>query len=516
MKNVILIILDGWGISDKKEGNAILESRTPNYDYYWKNYPHTKLFAHGNYVGLIGKQDGNSEAGHMNLGGGRIVLQDVVYISKSIKDGTFFKNTAFKEAIKHLRKYKSRLHFMGLLSGEESPHFFPSHLYSLLELARRQKIKPVFLHLFTDGRDSSPHGSISFLRNLKKHFKNGEVIATISGRFYAMDRKKNWKNIEKVYNLLTLGEGINAESVEHAITRAYNQGLTDEFVLPSVITKDSKPTATINDNDAVIFFNLRSDRARELTKAFVQENFNSLNPGSFNRKKIPKNIRFVAMTDFGPDLPRVLTAFPSRDVINSLPFAINGLHQLYIAESEKYAHVTFFFNGGWADAVVGEERIRIPSPDVEHYDEVPGMSAPEVTKTLKKKIKNNQYNFICVNYANPDMIGHTGNLKAGIQCCEILDVFVKEIVNVALNNNFITIITADHGNIEEMINTETGEIDTNHSKNQVPFILISKEKEYNNIKLREGILGDVAPTILGLMGIPKPKEMARKGLILNK
>lgn len=514
MNNVILIILDGWGLSDQKEGNAIYLAKTPNMDNYWKKFPHTKLFCHGKYVGLPNNQDGNSEAGHINLGAGRIVPQDAVYISNSIKDGTFFKNTAFVEAIKHVKKHKSKMHLMGLLSGEESAHSYPDHIYGLLELMKKESVRPVFLHLFTDGRDSSPHGAVKLLRNLKKQFKNGEVVATICGRSYAMDRKKNWENIERTYNMLTLGEGVVAESSEDAITKAYNQGLTDEFILPSVIMADGKPRATIDDNDSVIFFNLRSDRARELTKAFVQEGFEEMNPGSFKRKKTPQNIRFVAMTDFGPDLPGIFTAYPSRDVVNSLPFVIDGLPQLYLAEAEKYAHVTFFFNGGWEGPVAGEERIKIPSPEVSHYDDVPEMSAPEVTKVLKEKVESQKYNFICVNYANPDMIGHTGNLNAGIKCCEVLDKLVGQLVEESLKNNFICIITADHGNIEEMLNIETKEIDTKHSKNQVPFILISSKKKNKNVKLREGgVLGDVAPTILDLMGIKKPKEMTRKSLI---
>lgn len=515
-QNIILIILDGWGISDKKKGNAVYLAKTPNIDSYLKKYPSTTLFAHGKNVGLPDDQDGNSEAGHMNLGGGRIVKQDAVYISNSIKDGTFFKNTAFREAIEHTKRHKSKFHLMGLLSGKESPHMCPDHLYGLLELAKKEKIKPI-LHIFTDGRDSSQYGAIKFIRDLKKNFKNGEIVATISGRAYAMDRKKKWDNIEKVYNLLTLGKGIEAESVEEAITRAYNQGLTDEFIPPSVILKNKKPIATIDNNDSVVYFNLRSDRARELTKTFIQKEFEKMNFHAFNRKKKLKDIRFIVMTDFGPDLPGILTAFPSRDVINSLPLVINGLPQLYIAEAEKYAHVTFFFNGGFAKEVAGEKRIKIPSPEIDHYDKIPEMRASEVTRILKDKIKSKKYNFICVNYANPDMVGHTGNLKAGIKCCEYIDKFVGEIVNVAIKNNFISLVCADHGNIEEMINLKTGEVDTKHSKNQVPFILISNKKEHQKIKLKKnGILGDVAPTVLELMNIKKPKEMNGKSLIGKK
>lgn len=510
-KNVILIILDGWGLSKIKKGNAIYHANTKNFDYFFSNYPSTRLFAHGKYVGLPDEQDGNSEAGHMNLGAGRIVLQDAVYILESIRDGTFFKNTAFLEAIKHVKKYKSKLHLMGLLTGKESPHAYPSHLYALLKLARQKKIEKVFLHLFTDGRDSSPHGAIKFLRNLRKRLKSNEKIASIVGRYYAMDRKKKWENIEKVYNLLLFGEGEKVKSPEEAVVRAYNRGLTDEFVPPcSIVGKEGNPIGLIEENDAIIFFNLRSDRARELTKTFAQPDFNKMNPGSFKRKKVLTNIKFVAMTDFGPDL-NVLTAFPSRDIVNTLPFALKGKKQLYIAESEKYAHVTYFFNGGWANPVAGEERIRVPSPDIAHYDEKPEMSAKEVTKIVIEKLNSKKYNFICVNYANPDMIGHTGNFKAGIKCCEIIDKLLGEVVKASLKNEFCVVVTADHGNIEEMINPETGEVDTKHSKNQVPFIII--DKELKRIKLKEkGCLGNVAPTILKIMGIKKPKDMKKRAL----
>lgn len=513
MRNVILIILDGWGLSKERTGNPILQAKTPNIDFLISHYPFTKLSAHGKYVGLPGNQDGSSEAGHLNLGAGRIVQQDSVEILKSIKNGTFFKNTAFLEAIKHLKKYKTKLHLMGLLSGKESPHSFPEHIYALLELARSKGIQPVILHLFTDGRDSSQHGAIKFLKKLRKEFKNGEIIGSIIGRFYAMDRKENWSNIEKVYDLLTIGKGKKVKSAEEAISMAYNRGITDEFISPFCIVKNGKPVGIVNDNDAVIYFNLRSDRARELTKAFAQKNFNKLNPGSFRRKRIPKNTRFVTMTNFGPELPRVLTAFASSDIKNSLPAVLKKFSQVYLAESEKYAHITYFFNGGYANPVGGEERIKIPSPNVVHYDEVPKMSALKIVKVVKKKIKSKKYNFICVNFANPDMIGHTGNLKAGIKCCEIMDKCVKDLADTALKNKFTLIITADHGNIEEMINIKTGEIDTKHSKNLVPFILVSPDKKSKKIKFKNGVLGNVAPTILKIMGIPKPKEMVKKSLI---
>lgn len=517
MQNVILIILDGWGMSKEKRGNAILQANTPNFDYYWNHFPKTQLCAYGKCVGLPDAQDGNSEAGHINLGAGRIILQDSVYISQSIKDGTFFKNTAFLEAIKHLKKYNSKLHLMGLLSGRETPHMSPEHLYALLDLAKKEGVQKIILHLFTDGRDSSQHGAPKFLKTLREHFKDHQTffeVGSVIGRAFAMDRKKDWQNIEKTYNLLVLGEGEKVESAEEAISRAYNKGLTDEFIPPSVVVKNGKPIGVIDDNDAIIFFNLRSDRARELTKAFVQPNFEDYNHGTFKRKKNLKNIKFVAMTDFGPDLPNILTAFPSRDVKNSLPFVLKDYSQLYIAEAEKYAHVTYFFNGGYADPVAGEERIKIPSPSILHYDQKPEMSAPELTKIIIEKLNSKKYNFICVNFANPDMIGHTGNFEAGIKCCKIVDKLLGEVIKTALKNNFTSVITADHGNIEEMINLKTGEIDTKHSKNPVPFILVNSTFKKKKIILKKkGVLANVAPTVLKLMNIQKPKEMQKESLL---
>lgn len=511
-KPVVLIILDGWGLAPASKGNAISLAKTPNTNYFWDHYPHTTLKSNGKEVGLPDEEEGNSEAGHLNLGAGRIVLQDVVYIDKSLEDGTFFKNTAFLEAIKHIKKYKTKLHLMGLLAGEQSPHASSRHLLALLELARSNNLKTVF-HLFTDGRDSSQHGAIDFLKKLKEGFKNGETIATISGRFYAMDRKKDWPRIEKVYDAMVLGIGEKVESAEEALLRGYNQGLDDEYIAPSVIVKNGKPVGLIEDNDAIIYFNLRSDRARELTKTFAQSDFNQLNPGAFRRKKIPKNIRFVAMTDFGPDLPKIFTAFPGRDIENSLPFVLKDFRQLYIAEAEKYAHVTFFFNGGYADPVAGEERLRVPSLAEEHYDRTPEMSAFQIAKIVTERIKEKQNDFILVNFANPDMVGHTGNLEAGIKACEIVDDKTGKIVEEVLKQDGTAIITADHGNIEEMINLKTGEIDTKHSKNLAPFMIINKELKDKKIKLNKGILADVAPTVLNLMNLEKPKEMKGKSLL---
>ncbi len=513
IKPTVLIILDGWGVAPPGPGNAVTLAKTSTMTALWDQFPHTLLLAHGKAVGLPEHQEGNSEAGHMNLSAGWIVKQDAIYINESIKDGTFFKNTAFLEVLKHAKKYNTKVHLMGLLSNGESAHSYPAHIYALLKLVYEQGMEKVFLHLFTDGRDSSRYAAIKLLPKLKAHFHGNEQIASVMGRFYAMDRVKNWSRIEKAYNAMVLGEGIAAESVEAGICSAYNRGETDEFMTPTVIVKDHKPIATIDDNDVIIFFNLRSDRAREITKTFVQKDFNEKNFGSFKRKKIPKNIRFAAMTDFGPDLPHVMTAYPSRNILSALPAVLRNKKQIYIAEAEKYAHVTYFFNGGNADPIYGEERIRVPSPPIAHYDKKPEMNAENVAFEVRRCIDSGRYDFITVNFCNPDMIGHTGNLEAGIKAVKAVDACVGKIIRGIFRKEGTAIITADHGNIEEMINIKTGEVDTEHSKNPVPFIVVGPRfKNSRRKKLRKGILADVAPTILDVMGITRPREMTRRSL----
>ena len=509
---VVLIVLDGWGNSPNKVGNAIRLAKTPNFDALTKKYPSTELLTHGRYVGLVGSQKGNSEAGHLNLGAGRIVEQDVAVITREIKEGRFFKNPAFTEAIAHVQKYKSQMHLMGLLSGTQSAHVEMKHVYALLRLMSSEGISKVFLHLFTDGRDSSPHGAINYLRDLKKQFLNHEQIATICGRFYAMDRNRRWDRTAAAYLMLTKGQGIKVKSAEEVILQSYNRGETDEFIRPTVITNNGEPTAVIKENDSVIFFNLRSDRARQLTKAFVQKNFCDLNKGCFYRRTFIKNLKFVAMTDFGPDLDHILTAYPSKDVTNTLPMVLKDYQQLYLAETEKYAHVTFFFNGGYDHAVGGEERIAVPSPHVDSYDQKPEMSAFEVTKVLLKKLQSGKQ-FIAVNFANPDMIAHSGNFKAGILAVEACDQCLGKIVDEILRQKGVAIVTADHGNVEEMIDIETNEMDTEHSGNPVPFILAGEK--YQKVKLRKGILADVAPTILEIFGVKKPREMTGDSLLID-
>lgn len=510
---IILVILDGWGIAKPNEGNAVTLAKTPVMDSLIKKYPHTELHAHGKYVGLPPFQSGNSEAGHMNMGSGRIVEQDVVRISKSINDGTFFKNAGFIEAVRQVKKNQSRLHLMGMISNGMSAHSDPDHLLALLSLAKQSGIKEVYLHLFTDGRDSPKYASLKLVQDIQKVFKNGEAIATIMGRFYAMDRKKSWDRTEKAYNALTDGLSKTAQSAEEAITESYNRGESDEFIEPYVITKNGKPLPRIGSGDSVIFFNLRSDRARQLAKVFAQEDFCGLNKTCFKRKKFIKDLLFVAMTDFGPDLGNILTVFPSADLKETLPMALKDISQLYIAESEKYAHVTYFFNGGYADPVDGEARFSIPSPDVKSYDEIPAMSSAELAEEIIKNLNKNKYDFTVLNFAAPDMIGHTGNLEAGVKSCHKIDKYLGKIVKAYLRSGGTVLVTADHGNVEEMIDLKTGEINTEHSTNPVPFILVNSYL-CNKVKLRSGgVLGDIAPTVLELLGIKKPKEMTGKSLI---
>jgi 2,3-bisphosphoglycerate-independent phosphoglycerate mutase len=516
IKPLILIILDGWGIAPPSKGNAISLGKTPTMDYLSKNYPYAELCAHGRCVGLPDKQEGNSEAGHMNIGGGRVVDQDVIRITKAIKDGTFFKNAAFLEAAKHARDNKSPLHLIGLLSNGMSPHSDPEHLKALLEFSRRQKIAEVYLHLFTDGRDSPQHAALKLIQELQAELKPNEKIATVIGRYYAMDRKKNWPVTEQAYDALTCRHDhfLLAPTAIDAITKSYNRNNTDEFIEPCVIENGGKILPRITNGDAIIFFNFRSDRARQLAKAFVQKDFEGKNAGAFKRKKKLSNLLFVAMTDFGPDLDSIISAFPSVDVKQTLPMQLKDRRQYYIAETEKYAHVTYFFNGGYADPVAGEQRILVPSPDVKSYDETPEMSSRELTDKILTLMKKDAFDFIAVNYACPDMVGHTGNLRAGISAITAVDKYLAKLIKIAGMKNLKMIITADHGNIEEMINLKTGEIDTEHSVNPVPFIIFDKKlKGKRNILRKKGMLGDIAPTILDLFGKNKPEEMTGKTLI---
>src|SRR3989339_512004 len=356
---LILVILDGWGLAKPNRGNAVTLSKTPTMSGLVKKYTNTKLHAHGKYVGLPAKQVGNSEAGHMNIGGGRLVEQDAVVISRSISDGTFYKNSAFLGAIRHVNKMNSKFHLVGMLSNGQSPHSDPTHLAAILRLLKERGVNNIYLHIITDGRDSPKYASLNLIDELEKKLTNNERIATVMGRFYAMDRKKTWDRTEKAFRALVSGQGRKATTAQEAITEAYNRGESDEFIEPYIIENVPKDNSRIEDGDSVAFFNLRSDRSRQLTKAFVQNNFNKMNPGSFKRGKKLKHLYFVAMTDFGPDLNEILTAYPSIDLHNTIPMQLADLKQLYIAETEKYAHITYFFNGGYAGTVAGEKHIMI-------------------------------------------------------------------------------------------------------------------------------------------------------------
>lgn len=513
LKPTVLAILDGFGLADlKKNGNAVTPETAPNIFSYMKKYSFTKISASGVDVGLFPGQQGNSEAGHLNIGAGRVVKQDLVMISDAIKDGTFFKNEAFKQALRHVKKYDAAAHVVGLLTDKNSAHAYPDHFYALLDFFRKEGQKKVFLHIFTDGRDSSPHGAADFLRQLRSHMKNGEKIATITGRFYAMDRNKIWDRTRLAYEAMVLGRGCGSESAEAALSDAYNRGDTDEFICPTVILEKGKPTGLIKDNDAVYFINARSDRARQITKAFVQPDFEKKNIGAFKRRDKPKNICFVAMTDFGPDLPDIFTAFPSPDVPNSLAQAIDGHYrQLYISETEKYAHVTYFINGGYADPINGEDREVVKSGDIKSYADFPEMNCEKITDKIIGYLSAGKYDFVCVNFPNADMVGHTGNFAATKKAVSVMDGQIKRLVDFVSRAGGQMVILSDHGNAEEMINQKTGGIVTEHTTNPVPFIVIRSNAK--NIKLKKGgRLADVAPTLLKLMGIKPPGEM--KGKIL--
>jgi 2,3-bisphosphoglycerate-independent phosphoglycerate mutase len=506
---IILIILDGWGLTKPNRGNAISLACTKTIDSLAKNYPYTKLYAHGKHVGLPAKQVGNSEAGHMNIGAGRVVEQDAVKINRSIKDGTFFKNPAFKEAISHARKNHSKIHLMGMLSNDMSPHSDLNHLLALIKLIREQGMgNNLYLHLFTDGRDSPQHEALRLVMDLKRKTKNNIKISTLIGRFYAMDRKKAWSRTLEAYNAIVLGKGLAAPEAAEAIIESYNRNETDEYIRPYVINKKG----LVADNDSIIFFNLRSDRARQLTKMFVQKDFNGRNPGSLPRPKALKNLCFVTITDFGPDLDSILTAYPSVDLPGTLPIVLGGLSQLYLAESEKFAHVTYFFNGGYSGKINGEDHFMIPSPAVKSYDQTPGMKSIALTSKILENLKKNRYDFTMVNFAASDMVAHTGNLKASIKCCGILDACIKKIVDGYLRKNGTVMITSDHGNIEELINLKTGEVDTEHSTNLVPFTLVNKKLKGRTLR-KGGALSDIAPTIMDLLNRKKPSEMNGKSLI---
>lgn len=511
----LLVILDGWGVAPPSRANAITLAKKPNIDTLFKTYPSTILGATGEDVGLEDHKMSGSEAGHMNIGAGRTIAQDSLYITESIKGGSFFFNQVLLDAVAHTKKFKSNLHVMGLMGNSDSPHSDPEHFRAILKLAKKNGVKEVFCHLFTDGRDSYPKSALEHLKNFRKIIKKEGLgrIATISGRFYAMDRVKNWNRLIKAYDTIVFSRGEKADSAEEAIKKGYESGLTDEYILPTVIMENEKPVASVLKNDSIILYNLRSDRSRQFTKLFVAKNKERILNDDMPVVDKIRNLYFVAMTDFGPDLD-VHTAFPSTPVHMTLPLALKKIKQLYVAESEKFAHVTYFLNGGHEKQIDGEDRFMIESPRVNSYADIPEMSAAKITEYVLYKIKEDAYDFIALNFANADMVGHTGNLKATIKAVEFLDKQVGLLAQEVLRRNGNMIITADHGNADDMIDFETDQPNTFHTKNPVPFILVSEK--FKQRKLREGgVLGNVAPTILEIVGIKKPERMTRGSLLNN-
>ena len=508
-KPTMLMILDGFGSNSNSEGNAVSLANTPNIDELMKSYPITKIKASGLAVGLPEGQMGNSEVGHTNIGAGRIVYQELTRITKSIEDGDFFTNDEFINAIENCKKHNSKLHILGLLS-DGGVHSHNRHLYGLLEMAKRRDFENVYVHCFLDGRDTPPASGENYIIELEDKMKEKGIgkIASISGRFYSMDRDKRWERVKKAYDAICRGEGLKSANPVHAIENSYQKEVFDEFVEPTVITgaDGETPLATIEENDSVIFFNFRPDRARQLTRAIVDPEFKE-----FETKKM--KTYFVCFTSYDATMPNVHIAFKKEQITNTLGEVISrhNMTQLRIAETEKYAHVTFFFNGGEEKQYPGEDRILVPSPKVETYDMKPEMSAYEVTEKVVAAIESGKYDCIILNYANPDMVGHTGNLEAAIKAVETVDECAGKVVKAIKEKKGNLIITADHGNAEQMIDYQTGEPHTAHTTKLVPLILIS-EKE--NCKLKsEGKLADLAPTILELMNIEKPAEMTGESLL---
>ena len=508
----VLVILDGWGMAIHSKGNAITQADTSCFDSLWQQYPHALVTTHGEAVGLPRGIAGNSEVGHMNMGAGRIIKQDVVKINECIENGSFFQNSTLLSAIHYVQVRKSSLHLMGLFS-DGLVHSDLKHLKALLELCKREKVSKVYIHAFLDGRDTPPKSALKYIDQVEKWIKELEVgkIASVCGRYWAMDRAHKWGRTKKVFNMMIHGQDKQARSAKEAIEKSYKEGKIDEFIKPTFILYDHEKT-TVSDNDAIIFFSLRSDRARQLSKPFVLDDFNF-----FDRGKMPKNVFFVGLTNFGDDLP-MLTAFPEHRILKALPETLSKiprLKQLYITEEEKFGPVAYFFHGGFSIPFENEDRIMIKSKDVATYDLAPEMSAKEITDGILKSIK--KYDFICTNYPNGDMLGHTGNIKAAVKGLEFVDKCLAKLIDRILKEKGCAVVTADHGNADEMLDLETGQPITQHSKNPVPFIVVGEKfRRQRKKELKEGILADIAPTILEIMDIEKPSEMTGESLLSKK
>ena len=507
----VLLILDGFGLNEQREHNAIALAETPVLDRLMKECPFVKGNASGMAVGLPEGQMGSSEVGHLNIGAGRIVYQDLTRITKKIEDGDFFENEALLKAVNNAKEKGTSLHLYGLVS-DGGVHSHNTHLYALLELAKRYGLEKVYVHCFLDGRDTPPESGKDYVQALQEEMDRIGCgrIATVAGRYYAMDRDNNWDRIEKAYRAMTLGEGVTAASAAEAVTQSYQKGETDEFIQPTVVMEDGAPVATIGDGDSIIFFNFRPDRAREITRTFCCDEFDSFDRGP------RKQVTYVCFTDYDVTIPNKDVAFEKEVLTNTFGewLAANHMKQARIAETVKYAHVTFFFNGGVEAPNEGEDRFMIPSPKVATYDLQPEMSAEAVCDTLIEKIRSGEYDVIITNFANSDMVGHTGVEKAAIEAVECIDKCIGRIVEAVEEANGQLFICADHGNAETMADEETGEPWTAHTTNPVPFILVNYDPAYT---LREGgCLADIAPTLIEMMGMEKPAEMTGESLLIKK
>ncbi len=509
-KPTVLMILDGYGLNEKTEGNAVANAKTPVMKGLMENYPFVKGNASGLSVGLPDGQMGNSEVGHLNMGAGRIVYQELTRITKEIQDGTFFENEALTTAMENCKKNNSALHLFGLLS-DGGVHSHNTHIYGVLEMAKRHGLDKVYMHAFLDGRDTAPTSGKGFMEELCSKMQEigvGEV-ASVSGRYYAMDRDNRWDRVQKAYKAITAGEGEKGSDPVLAIADSYERDVNDEFMLPTVIEKDNQPIATIQDKDSVIFCNFRPDRAREITRTFCDDNFDG-----FERGKRIETV-FVCFTEYDVTIPNKLVAFHKVSINNTFGefLAKNGMKQARIAETEKYAHVTFFFNGGVEEPNEGEERILVNSPKVATYDLQPEMSAYQVCDKLVEAIHSQNYDVIIINFANPDMVGHTGIQDAAVKAVEAVDECVGRAVEAIKEVDGQMFICADHGNAEQLVDYDTGASYTAHTTNPVPFILVNAEPSY---KLREnGCLADIIPTLIELMGMKQPEEMTGKSLLVK-
>ncbi|GAA0352603.1 2,3-bisphosphoglycerate-independent phosphoglycerate mutase [Caldalkalibacillus horti] len=506
-KPVALIILDGFGLRDEMQGNAVSHARKPNYDRYWENYPHTTLTASGEAVGLPGGQMGNSEVGHLNIGSGRIVYQDLTRVNKEISEGAFFDNEVMIEAMRYAKREGKKLHLYGLLS-DGGVHSHINHLFALLRLAKTEQLTEVYIHAFLDGRDVAPDSAQSYIELLLAKMKELGVgkLATVQGRYYSMDRDKRWDRVEKAYRAMVYGEGPKYTDPIQAITESYEQSVFDEFVIPTVMVDEhGEPVAQIESGDAVIFYNFRPDRAIQISNVFTNEDFRGFDRG----ESTPKNLHYVCLTHFSETV-QGFVAYKPVNLDNTLGEVLtqNGLKQLRIAETEKYPHVTFFFSGGREAPFEGEERVLIASPKVATYDLQPEMSAYEVTDRLLQELDRDHHDVIILNFANPDMVGHSGMLEPTVKAIEAVDTCLGKIVDKILAKDGVALITADHGNADMVLDPANRPV-TSHTTNPVPFIVTK-----NGAELREGgILADISPTILDLLGVQQPVEMTGASMI---